>query len=366
MPYYDAKEIKSKLRIRELFERDGHKIKRMGTHLFCLCPFHEEKTPSCCIYESSNSYRCYGCNTGGDIIKYWEKTRACSFNEALPDLASLAGVNPCEPSHIPRKATPRSHMQAAAIPKPPTRLTNKELSRWARACEDLANSPEEIHRIAAWRGFSEALILWAAKSRLIGLLDYMGELREAFMVKAPTPGKHHLTPISFHLHLAASSSGNLTHRSSWRFNPKGQRAWPFIIGTTHLAKTIYLTEGAWDALALCQIMAWYKKPETFHEICVLGLRGASSGKLISHYTLNPKAHLIALPDNDRAGKQWFVAGGLLDQLKPKVRQVHGFLPNHQHCDLNDRLNQGLTKDQLLSAVPDYPSVVTFGEITDQL
>ena len=57
-------------------------FKRVGTSFKACCPFHSEKTPSFTIYPKSfmtqdgpqdyDSFYCFGCNAGGDIIKFYE------------------------------------------------------------------------------------------------------------------------------------------------------------------------------------------------------------------------------------------------------------------------------------------------------
>ena len=42
----------------------------MNRHNKALCPFHEESTPSLTIYPDTNSFYCFGCNTGGDAISF--------------------------------------------------------------------------------------------------------------------------------------------------------------------------------------------------------------------------------------------------------------------------------------------------------
>jgi len=360
MPYYPAKEIKAKLNILDLFKKDGHLMKQRGADYFCLCPFHEEKTPSCSVSEEKQYFHCFGCETGGDLIKYWEFSRGLNFKEAVEELAGIAGVAPESPSSFSAVVKPRP------LPKPPVKtplpLDNRKLALWAKCCELLENSPEEIERIAQWRGYSPELVLWASVARLLGTMDYMGEMREAFLVKAPILEKQHLISTSFHIRLAAQTAGNFHGKASWRFWPKGQKSWPFIIGTTHAAKTIYLTEGQWDALALCELMGWHQQGEIFKDICVIGLRGAASGKLLSEYTINPEATVIAFADSDGAGEAWLAPGGLLDKLQPKVKAVYGFKPDEENSDLNDRLKKGMSQDELLAAVPDYPASKLLSEL----
>ena len=43
-------------------------ITRAGRNQKCLCPFHSEKTPSMVIYPDTQSFYCFGCGAGGDVI----------------------------------------------------------------------------------------------------------------------------------------------------------------------------------------------------------------------------------------------------------------------------------------------------------
>lgn len=52
-----------------------------------LCPFHKEDTPSFTIYEDSNSYYCFGCNEGGDVIDFVMKTQNLSFYDTVKRLS---------------------------------------------------------------------------------------------------------------------------------------------------------------------------------------------------------------------------------------------------------------------------------------
>ena len=46
----------------------GHvNLKRAGSNVKGLCPFHSEKSPSFTVYPADNSFYCFGCGVGGDI-----------------------------------------------------------------------------------------------------------------------------------------------------------------------------------------------------------------------------------------------------------------------------------------------------------
>ena len=58
-----------------------------------LCPFHNEKTPSFCVYPENNSFFCFGCNKGGDVIAFIMGVENLDFTEAVRFLAQRAGLS---------------------------------------------------------------------------------------------------------------------------------------------------------------------------------------------------------------------------------------------------------------------------------
>ena len=58
-------------------------LKRRGRNFVGLCPFHNEKTPSFNVYLQSNSFYCFGCGVGGDIITFIEKIENLNYIEAV-------------------------------------------------------------------------------------------------------------------------------------------------------------------------------------------------------------------------------------------------------------------------------------------
>lgn len=51
--------------------------------LIGLCPLHKEKHASFCIYPNSNSCWCFGCNQGGDAIKFIRLLYGFNFKQAV-------------------------------------------------------------------------------------------------------------------------------------------------------------------------------------------------------------------------------------------------------------------------------------------
>lgn len=67
-------------------------IRKHGSTSKCLCPFHSEKTPSCTIYSDTQSFYCFGCGAGGDVISFIKRIENLSYIEAVRFLAERSGI----------------------------------------------------------------------------------------------------------------------------------------------------------------------------------------------------------------------------------------------------------------------------------
>ena len=68
-------------------------LKRAGTTLKGLCPFHSEKTPSFHVNPDKGFFHCFGCGVGGDVFKFLELHEKLSFPEAVKLLSQKLGVS---------------------------------------------------------------------------------------------------------------------------------------------------------------------------------------------------------------------------------------------------------------------------------
>jgi DNA primase len=66
-------------------------LKKTGRVWKGLCPFHQEKTPSFTVNAERQTYHCFGCGEGGNVISYVMKTENLDFPDAVKTLADRVG-----------------------------------------------------------------------------------------------------------------------------------------------------------------------------------------------------------------------------------------------------------------------------------
>lgn len=68
-------------------------LKRAGSNMQGLCPFHSEKTPSFTVFTATQGYYCFGCGAGGDAINFVRQIENLEYIPALELLAKRAGIS---------------------------------------------------------------------------------------------------------------------------------------------------------------------------------------------------------------------------------------------------------------------------------
>ena len=67
-------------------------LKKSGSNLMGLCPFHNEKTPSFSVSPDKQLYYCFGCGKGGGAFQFLMDHDGYAFPEAVEYLAEKAGI----------------------------------------------------------------------------------------------------------------------------------------------------------------------------------------------------------------------------------------------------------------------------------
>ncbi len=65
-------------------------LKRAGSNMLGLCPFHSERTPSFTVFQ--DNFHCFGCGAGGDVITFTMRMENLDYRGAIELLAQRAGI----------------------------------------------------------------------------------------------------------------------------------------------------------------------------------------------------------------------------------------------------------------------------------
>lgn len=87
-----VEEIISRVSLREVVE-EYVALRRAGREYKGLCPFHHETSPSFYVIEDKRFFYCFGCHTGGDVIKFLQLAAGMTRQEAIQRLAQRAGIS---------------------------------------------------------------------------------------------------------------------------------------------------------------------------------------------------------------------------------------------------------------------------------
>ena len=122
-------------------------LKRSGSGMVGLCPFHSEKTPSFHVTPERGFFYCFGCGVGGDVITFIRKIENLDYVGAVELLAKRAGIA------IPEQARP--DQAPSGVKKTRIVEINREAARFFHA--QLLNSPEAKDYLAQ-RGLTMPII----------------------------------------------------------------------------------------------------------------------------------------------------------------------------------------------------------------
>ena len=111
-----------------------------------LCPFHNEKTPSFVVYPETQSFYCFGCGAGGDVITFIKKINNVDYIEAVKFLAGRAGM--ALPEEDDQTGRLRSHVAQLRSMLEAQRPTGKDMDflmqEFNRECNTIGSKCTDV------------------------------------------------------------------------------------------------------------------------------------------------------------------------------------------------------------------------------
>ncbi|MBV9230917.1 MAG: DNA primase [Chloroflexi bacterium] len=129
-------------------------LQKSGKALKGLCPFHNERTPSFYVFPETQTWRCFGCNEGGDVFSFVQKQQGLEFREALLYLAEKAGVAVEDHS----SGNPEEEREAS-IAKERLRKLNEDALLWFHQMLLRAKDAAEARLYVQSRGISTETVI---------------------------------------------------------------------------------------------------------------------------------------------------------------------------------------------------------------
>ena len=306
-------------------------LKRRGKNLVGLCPFHNEKTPSFTVYPDSQSFYCFGCGAGGEVVSFIRRAENLDYYEAVKYLADKAGLVMPSEGYDNSMAEKRRRMYEI----------NKEAARFFNSCLFTDEGKEGLDYYKS-RGMKKSTIthfgLGYAPNKWDSLLKYMRqkgysyeELYEANLAnKSEKDGRVRyydsfrnrvMVPIIDVRGNVVAFGGRVLDDSKPKYiNSSDTLVYKKSLGVFGLnfaknsgEKSLILVEGYMDAITLHQ--AGFTN--------VIACLGTAFTGEMAHLLARYAEEIILCYDSDEAGqKATSRALGVLNSIGMKVRVVH--------------------------------------------
>ena len=177
----DKEEIRSRNDIVEVIGAVVQ-LQRRGRNWVGLCPFHQEKTPSFNVDPVTQTFKCFGCDTFGDVFTFVERHENMSFVEAAEHLARRAGVEFARHGEAPAQRGERDALYEA---------NSVAVTYFQRTLERAQDARDYLARRNVLPQTIERFQLGYATEMWEGLVSYLGT-RKVDLKVAAAAGLVHL------------------------------------------------------------------------------------------------------------------------------------------------------------------------------
>ena len=151
--HFDTERLNA-IPITEVARRLGCQLRRSGSVVKTLCPWHEDKRPSLTLYERTgeNHCHCFSCGKGGSVISFTMQHEEWSFQEACRWLSTEFGISTTPAgSFVPRpKRKPAAKPVEPAYTYIPMKMVDELVTAENSLCKCLMRMfrPEAVEWVA--------------------------------------------------------------------------------------------------------------------------------------------------------------------------------------------------------------------------
>lgn len=143
MAFVNLQEMKDSVDIVRYIDKHVE-LRKMGYSYGGICPFHEDKGPSFRVNPGKRFFSCFGCNVGGDVIRFAELFHKLEFKDAALEVARFFNF----PLQIVRSKTEDQNAKHLQLMQAAQELFSKELLK----------TPEALKYLQEERGLSLEMI----------------------------------------------------------------------------------------------------------------------------------------------------------------------------------------------------------------
>ena len=242
----DIKALKKKVDVVGIIGSEITLIPQGGKFVAC-CPFHNEKTPSFTLDDRQGEWlwHCFGCNKGGDILRWFEMRHGLSTHDAIEKLEAIAGNKEWRQNAEKAKRALEPMDGTSFLPEDEKNQTFP-IKAWAAKVKALEDCPEALAWLQEVRGLGREtairLQLGYQKSHPFKIRDDMEHCRNKGWILFPRILKDRIVAVKFR---------SIADKCFTQANKMDTHTL-FNVETISPLEPVYLTEGELDACILEQ------------------------------------------------------------------------------------------------------------------
>ena len=134
-------------------------LKPKGREYVCLCPFHDDHSPSMCVVPAKQIFHCFVCGAGGDVFTFVQRYHSMDFREGLTFLAERGNIEltPFKPSRQSGDDSPEQQNPTGSS-KQDILMANEQAQGYFRALLSHLDHGKIARELIERRGMSPEIV----------------------------------------------------------------------------------------------------------------------------------------------------------------------------------------------------------------